>query len=102
LQKSDAMSYGSQYVDHFEGPDAFVWSSQTSVGPKRKKGREILDALDTGTNVHLWDRRRKTDVAFIYLGLAVPISHEGDQPMYVSFRLLTPASREVSRAIGIA
>ena len=74
LQKSDAMSYGSQYVDHFEGPDAFVWSSQTSVGPDRKKGREILDALDTGTSVHLWVRRRKPDVAFIYLGLMVPIS----------------------------
>lgn len=60
LQKSDAMSYGSKYVDHFEGPDAFVWSSQTSGGPDRKKGREILDVLDTGTSVHLWVRRRKT------------------------------------------
>jgi hypothetical protein len=49
LQMSDAMSYGSEYVDHFDGPDAFAWSSQTSVGPGRKKGREVLDALDTGT-----------------------------------------------------
>jgi superfamily II DNA or RNA helicase/diadenosine tetraphosphate (Ap4A) HIT family hydrolase/HKD family nuclease len=101
LQKSDAMTYGSQYVDHFEGPDAFVWSSQTSVGPDRKKGREILDALDTGTSVHLWVRRRKTDVAFIYLGLVVPTSHQGDRPMSVRFRLLTTVSYEVSRTIGI-
>jgi hypothetical protein len=71
------------------------------VGPDRKKGREILDALDTGTSVHLWVRRRKTDVAFIYLGLVVPTSHEGDRPMSVGFRVLTPVSRAVSRAIGI-
>jgi hypothetical protein len=83
LQKSGAMSYGSEHVDHFEDPDHFVWRSQTSVGPDGKKGREILDALGTGTQIHLWVRRRKGDVAFRYLGLVVPLSREGDRPMTV-------------------
>jgi hypothetical protein len=39
-----------------------------------KKGHEILDALETGTSIHLWARRKKTDVAFTYCGLVVPIS----------------------------
>ena len=90
------MAYGSQYVDHFEGPEEFVWSSQESVGPDGKKGREILDALETGTQIHLWVRRRKTDVAFIYLGLILPLSHDGDRPMSVKFRLMTPLDRELS------
>jgi hypothetical protein len=100
LQKSEAMSYGSQYLDHLEDADHFVWSSQTSVGPDRKKGREILDALETGTQIHLWIRRRKTDVAFVYLGLVVPVSHEGDRPMSVRFRLMTPVDHDVSRLFG--
>jgi superfamily II DNA or RNA helicase/diadenosine tetraphosphate (Ap4A) HIT family hydrolase/HKD family nuclease len=97
LQKSQAMAYGSQYVEHFEGPEQFVWSSQESGGPGGKKGREILDALETGTQIHLWIRRRKSDVAFVYLGIVLPLSHDGDRPMSVRFRLMTPIDRELSR-----
>ena len=97
LQKTQAMAYGSQYVDHFEGSEEFVWSSQESVGPDGKKGREILDALETGTQIHLWVRRRKTDVAFTYLGLVLPLSHDGDRPISVRFQLMNPLDRELSR-----
>src|SRR5437764_15095096 len=96
MQKSQAMSYGSEYVDHFEGPESFVWSSQDSVGPDRKKGREILSVLETGEQIHHWVRRRKSDVAFVYLGLVLPLSHDGDRPMSVRFRLMTPLDRELS------
>jgi superfamily II DNA or RNA helicase/diadenosine tetraphosphate (Ap4A) HIT family hydrolase/HKD family nuclease len=90
LTKSEAMAYGSEYVDHFESRDAFVWSSQTSTGSTGKKGREILNALEAGTEIHLWARRRKSDVAFVYLGLVAPVSHKGEKPMAVTFHLLTP------------
>ncbi len=86
LEKSEHMTHGADYVDHFEGPDTFVWSSQNSVGPDSKKGHEILDALSTGTQIHLWTRQKKTDVAFEYRGLVVPVSHSGDRPMSVRMR----------------
>lgn len=89
------MAYGSEYVDHFDGVDTFVWSSQTSTGPAGKKGREILNALDAGTQIHLWARRRKSDVAFVYLGLVTPVSHEGEKPMAVNFNLLTPVEGDI-------
>jgi len=95
LTKSDAMAWGADYVDHFEGHDTFVWSSQTNTGPDGKKGREVLEALDHGTFIHLWVRRRKTDVAFVYLGLVVPVSHQGSKPMSVRFRMLTPVEDQV-------
>jgi hypothetical protein len=101
LHRSEAMTYGGEYVDHFEDPELFVWSLQTSVGPDRKKGREIIDALETGTRIHLWVRRRKTDVAFLYLGLILPLSHEGDRPMSVRFRLMTPVDGENWRLLQI-
>ena len=75
LAKSDQMAYGSDYDDHFVSPDRFVWASQTGVGPEGKKGREILDALDTGTRIHLFVRVKKTDVAFEYCGRVVPVEH---------------------------
>ncbi|MDP8910406.1 MAG: hypothetical protein M3N47_15105, partial [Chloroflexota bacterium] len=59
-------------------------SSQTSTGPGGKKAREILDALEEGTEIHLWARRRKTDVAFVYLGLVAPVSHHGRRPPWAS------------------
>ncbi len=69
-----------QYTEHFEGPDIFVWSSQMSTAPEgKKKGREILQALETGKSIELWMRRKGNDVAFTYLGRVVPISYEGVQ-----------------------
>ncbi|WP_396912036.1 DUF3427 domain-containing protein [Mycolicibacterium sp.] len=84
----------TQYVEHFEGTDIFVWSSQNSTKPTGKKGREILEALHTGKSIELWMRRRSAD-PFTYIGRAVPLSHEGSQPMLVTFRLLTPLSGEL-------
>ncbi|ORV46715.1 DUF3427 domain-containing protein [Mycobacterium conspicuum] len=92
----------TQYTEHFEGPDIFVWSSQTTTSPERKKGKEILDALATGKSIELWMRRRGNDPAFTYLGRVVPISHEGAEPMLVKFRLLTPLSGELQSRLGFA
>jgi hypothetical protein len=91
----------TQYTEHFEGPDIFVWSSQLSTSPERKKGKEILDALETGKSIELWMRRKGSDTAFTYLGRVVPVSHQGSQPMLVTFRLLTPLSGELQSRLGV-
>ena len=91
---------GVPYVDHFEDPETMVWSSQTSTSPEGKRGREILNALETGTQIHLWVRKRKSDVSFTYCGLAVPTSHEGSKPMAVTFRLLTALDAATGRRLG--
>jgi hypothetical protein len=94
LEKGDEMTLGSDYRDHFQSSSIFVWSSQNSVGPDSKKGREILDAPQVGTRIHLWARRKKSTVAFEYCGLVIPIDHQGERPMSVRFRLLSPISSE--------
>lgn len=85
----DKDGHSVDYADHFEAPDQLVWSSQNSASPDSKKGREILESLETGTQIHLWVRRKKSDVAFEYRGLLVPVEHRGAKPMSVTFRLLT-------------
>ncbi|GAB98507.1 putative ATP-dependent helicase [Gordonia namibiensis NBRC 108229] len=88
-----------QYVEHFEGPDLFVWSSQNSTKPEGKKGREILEAPATGKSIELWMRRKPSD-PFTYLGRVIPLGHEGSQPMTVKYRLLTPLSGELRRRLN--
>ena len=91
----------TQYVEHFEASDIFVWSSQLSTSPERKKGKEVLNALETGRSIELWMRRKATDGGFTYLGRVVPLSHEGSEPMLVTFRLLTPLSSELQSRLDV-
>jgi superfamily II DNA or RNA helicase/HKD family nuclease/diadenosine tetraphosphate (Ap4A) HIT family hydrolase len=92
----------TQYAEHFEGPDVFVWSSQTSTKPTGKKGREILETLSTGKSIELWMRRRGDDTAFTYLGRVVPLSYEGSEPMLVTYRLLTPLTSDLQSQLGLS
>lgn len=92
----------TQYAEHFEGPDVFVWSSQLSTKPTGKKGREILESLSTGKSIELWMRRKGSDIAFTYLGRVVPLGYEGSEPMLVTFRLLTPLTGELQSQLGLS
>jgi hypothetical protein len=96
----DQMEVGKEYVDTFESPEFFSWSSQSATSPGSKRGREVLDALATGMRLHLWARPKKTIREFEYCGLVVPLSHQGSQPMQVRFRLLTPLSADAWRRFG--
>ena len=46
------------------------------------------------------DARKATDGGFTYLGRVAPLSHEGSEPMLVTFRLLTPLSGELQSRLG--
>lgn len=95
----DAMRTGGEYADHLEGPDLLAWSSQTSTSAEGRKGKELIHCLDQGTEIHIWLRRRKSDVAFVYCGLAVPLKHEGERPIRVRWRLLSPLIEELFRRL---
>ena len=93
---------GADYHDHFEGADSFIWSSQASTSPEGKRGREVLEALETGIHLHLWARAKKSDSEFRYLGLVLPVSHTGSKPMSVTFRLFTPLDDALMTYFGVA
>jgi superfamily II DNA or RNA helicase/diadenosine tetraphosphate (Ap4A) HIT family hydrolase len=96
----DAMREGGEYSDHLEGFDRLVWSSQTSTALESKKGKELLGCLDTGTEIHVWLRRKKSDVSFVYCGLAAPLRHEGERPIHITWRLLTSLSHDIQRRLS--
>lgn len=90
----------SQYLGRFEARDVFEWSSQASTAPDGKKGREILESLETGKPIELWMRQKSTQ-PFSYLGRVAPLSHKGSRPMLVTFRLMTPLSGELESRLGV-
>ena len=89
LQKSKHMSSGSHYEDHLESPDMLVWSSQSSTTRKGKKGRELLESMETGTNIEFWLRRAKRD-PFTYAGWAALVKAEDERPIHITWRFLDP------------
>lgn len=92
---------GADYVDRFESASTFHWTSQNSVGPESKKGREVLQAIEDGRDIHLFVRNKRTEVTFTYCGLVVPQSYEGSQPMTVWFRLLNPLVSRLTRRFDV-
>jgi 8-oxo-dGTP pyrophosphatase MutT (NUDIX family) len=85
-----AMSAGMQYEDRLVAPDLLEWTSQEKTKRTDKKGRALLESLNDGVEIHLWLRRSKREGGFIYCGLVTPVHDEGDAPIRVTWRLLTP------------
>lgn len=90
----EGMVKGAEYVDRFDGPNRFLWTSQNQTRPDSSKGQRVLESPGNGHLVHLWVRA-STKSAFTYCGVLIPLSHEGSKPMSVTFRLLTPLSSEM-------
>ena len=71
----------------------FTWSSQNSTTPTSKKGQAILQSKDDAdSNVYLFVRKNKLGsdgkaAPFQALGTVSYISHKGEKPMSVNFKL---------------
>ena len=71
------------------------WSSQTSASRKGKKGRELLGAMDNGTQVHIWLRKRKTDAEFVYAGMGHFVDDKDEKPIQITWRLYDALPQEL-------
>ena len=86
-------------ADDLESSDTLVWSSQSSTRRTGKKGRELLDSLESDTKIEVWLRGRKRD-PFTYGGWAVLISAEGEKPIRIKWRLLDPLPDDEYRRLS--
>jgi hypothetical protein len=76
-----------RYHDYWIDEHTFHWQSQNSTTPASKKGREIIDHVKLGIEVHLFVREEKLKsgkgAPFTYFGRATYQSHTGSAPMSV-------------------
>ena len=92
LKKSEAdYSPTTMYADYPISRDLFHWESQSTTSVNSPTGRRYLDGTST---VLLFVRQEPKDdfgtSPYLFLGPASYVSHTGDRPIAITWRLQTP------------
>jgi len=92
LKKSEAdYSPTTMYADYPISRDVFHWESQSTTSVNSPTGRRYLDGSST---VLLFVRQEQKDdfgtSPYLFLGPATYVSHTGDRPIAITWKLETP------------
>jgi hypothetical protein len=80
----------TSYQDYAISPDQIHWESQSTTSEKSPTGRRYQNHAEEGSDVYLFARLRDDDRSFWFCGSAKYLSHEGERPMAIKWRLLVP------------
>jgi hypothetical protein len=83
------------YHDYAISETLFHWQSQNSARPEKGKGLSYINHQHDGKKIMLFVRESSKDeagktIGFINLGLVKLLSHNGSQPMNITWELETP------------
>lgn len=97
LKKSDTdYSPTTMYRDFALSPDLFHWESQSTTSSASPTGQRYIHHRERGSHILLFVRETKKDAPpYTFLGPADYVSHEGDRPMAITWRLRRPMPAEV-------
>ncbi len=92
LKKSDRdYSPTTMYRDFALSPDLFHWESQSTTSSNSPTGQRYIHHRERGSHILLFVRDAKTNAfgtsPYVFLGPAEYVSHEGDRPMAITWRL---------------
>ena len=88
LDKSaGSFSPTTRYRDYAISPELIHWESQSGTSLDSNTGRRYVSQAERGTNVVLFARLSTSDRAFWCLGPATYVSHEGERPIAITWRL---------------
>lgn len=81
-----------RYHDYFMDEGKFHWQSQNKTSPESKRGSELISHESKGITVHLFVRDNKLAggkaSSFKYYGLLRYLSHQGSQPISITWEIL--------------
>jgi superfamily II DNA or RNA helicase/diadenosine tetraphosphate (Ap4A) HIT family hydrolase len=93
-----------RYRDHFVGPNIFEWQSQNRTMQRSSVGQAIKHHRERQISVHLFVRRhpkQETRAApFVYCGQLEFLDWDGENPISVRWRLMTPLSERLQAFLG--
>jgi hypothetical protein len=100
LKKSERdYSPTTMYRDYALGPDLFHWESQSTTSMSSPTGQRYISHGERGTHILLFVRAVSKDalgtVPYVFLGPADYVSHTGDRPMAITWRLRREMPTEV-------
>jgi superfamily II DNA or RNA helicase/HKD family nuclease len=88
LDKSrGSFSPTTRYRDYAVSPELVHWESQSITSLDSNTGRRYVNQAADGTNVVLFARLNTDDRAFWCLGPATYVSHQGERPIAITWRL---------------
>ena len=91
FDKSDgAFSSTTSYRDYAISSDRIHWESQSTTSEKSPTGQRYQNHLEQESDVYLFARLRTDDRSFWLCGPAAYVSHAGERPMAITWRLLVP------------
>jgi superfamily II DNA or RNA helicase/HKD family nuclease len=107
LKKSDGdYSPTTMYRDFALSPKLFHWESQSTTSSASPTGQRYIHHRERGSHILLFVREAKTNALgtspYVFLGPADYVSHEGERPMAITWRLHQPMPTEVYQASTVA
>lgn len=92
----------TRYRDYAISRELIHWESQSITRADSETGRRYRDHAARGRHILLFARRSTDDRAFWFLGPATYVSHEGERPMAVTWRLHHPLPGDLFAAFAAA
>ncbi len=96
----------TMYRDFAISPELFHWESQGVVRAASDTGQRYQRHQELGTSVLMFVRHRRTDgrglaAPYTCLGLVDYVSHTGERPMAITWRLRAPMPASVFAAVRL-
>ena len=106
LKKSEAdYSPTTMYRDYAISPDLFHWESQSTTSVGSPTGQRYLNHAAQGSSVLLFTRQhRAADLGtepYMFLGPASYVSHTGDRPIAITWKLQHAMPSDVFQAASV-
>lgn len=107
LKKSETdYSPTTMYRDFALSDRLFHWESQSTTSENSPTGQRYIHHRENGSHILLFVRAAKTNALgaapYVFLGPADYVSHEGEKPMAITWRLHQPMPAEVFQASSVA
>lgn len=99
---SGEFSPTTRYRDYAISPSLIHWESQSGTPEDSRTGIRYRTHAQIGHTILLFARRQQNDRAFWFLGPATYVSHEGERPMAITWKLDTPLSGDLFAAFAAA
>ncbi len=99
---SGQFSPTTRYRDSAISPSLIHWESQSVTRAESETGLRYRNHEQQGSSIMLFARERQDLRAFWFLGPATYVSHEGERPMAITWRLQYPLPGDPIRLICVS
>ncbi len=99
---SGQFSPTTRYRDYATSRSLIHWESRSVTRADSDTGRSYRNHASEGTSIMLFARQRQDERAFWFLGPATYVSHQGERPMAIKWKLQHPLPGDLFASFAAA